>query len=77
MKQGDCILGNKNDNLFEGTLGGFVKENSNSGKIYALTCNHVFPDDEYLAFADDSLQKEIGKCVFSTRENQAILQLLK
>ncbi|XP_022303457.2 uncharacterized protein LOC111111019 isoform X2 [Crassostrea virginica] len=71
MKQGDCILGNKNDNLFEGTLGGFVKENCNSGKIYALTCNHVFPDEEYSAFADDSLQNEIGKCVFSTREKSS------
>ena len=50
MKQGDSILGMKN--LFEGTLGGFVKENGNSGKICALTCGHLFPDDEYLAFAD-------------------------
>ena len=71
MKQGDCILGQKNDDLFEGTLGGFVKENGNTGKIYALTCNHVFPNEEYSAFADDSLQNEIGKCVFSTREKSS------
>ena len=63
MKQGDSILG-----IEKGTLGGFVKEISDPGKIYALTCNHVFPYKELTAYADDSLQNEIGKCVFTTRE---------
>ena len=63
MKQGDSIFG-----IEKGTLGGFVKEISDQGKIYALTCNHVFPYKELTAYADDSAQNEIGKCVFTTRE---------
>ena len=64
MKQGDSILG-----IEEGTLGGFVAEISDPEKIYALTCNHVFPYENLAAFADNSSENEIGRCVFTTRNN--------
>lgn len=72
LKQGDHLLSCKrNDSgLYNaGTLGGFVRKNDNKRKIYALTCNHIFPQEKQLAYAKDSDGfKEIGTCVFTTRE---------
>lgn len=72
MKQGDPLLSCKpNDfRLFnKGTLGGFVRKDDNKRKIYALTCNHVFPEEKQLAYTNDSNGfREIGTCVFTTRE---------
>lgn len=34
-----------------------------------MTCNHIFPEEKQLAYANDSNGfKEIGTCVFTTRE---------
>lgn len=72
LKQGDPLLSCK-QNDFElynsGTLGGFVRTNDNKRKIYALTCNHIFPERKQLAYAKDSNGfREMGTCVFTTRE---------
>lgn len=71
-KQGDHLLSCKrNDSgLYNaGTLGGFVRKNDNKRKIYALTCNHIFPEEKQLAYAKDfDGFKEMGTCVFTTRE---------
>lgn len=72
LKQGDQLLSCKqNDSELynKGTLGGFVRTNDNKRKIYALTCNHLFPEEKQLAYAKDSNGfKEMGTCVFTTRE---------
>lgn len=72
LKQGDHLLSCKrNDSgLYNaGTLGGFVRRNDNKRKIYALTCNHIFPEEKQLAYAKDfDGFKEMGTCVFTTRE---------
>lgn len=72
LKQGDLLLASKRCDLgmcYTGTLGGFVRKNDNRGRIYGLTCNHIFPEEKQLAYvkASDGLQ-EIGTCVFTTRE---------
>lgn len=72
LKQGDHLLSCKrNDSgLYNaGTLGGFVRKNDDKRKIYALTCNHIFPEERQLAYTRDSDGfKEMGTCVFTTRE---------
>lgn len=72
LKQGDHLLSckrNDSDLYNAGTLGGFVRKNDNQRKIYALTCNHIFPEAKQLAYAKDSDGfKEMGTCVFTTRE---------
>lgn len=72
LKQGDHLLSCKHNDseLYNtGTLGGFVRTNDNKRKIYALTCNHIFPEEKQLAYAKDSDGfKEMGACVFTTRE---------
>lgn len=72
LKQGDLLLASKRCDLgmcYTGTLGGFVRKNDNRGRIYGLTCNHIFPEEKQLAYvkASDGL-REIGTCVFTTRE---------
>ncbi|XP_062617127.1 uncharacterized protein LOC134278838 [Saccostrea cucullata] len=56
-----------------GTLGGFVKDTRttrNCCEAYALTCNHLYPTMNDPAFATiNGEEREIGKCIFSTREN--------
>lgn len=71
LKQGDPLLSCKqNDSELynSGTLGGFVRTNDKR-KIYALTCNHIFPEEKQLAYAKDSNGfREMGTCVFTTKE---------
>lgn len=72
LKQGDSIQAkahnDDNDNC-EGTFGGFVTKVDDKKKIYALTCNHVFPKPYQLAYIKDHQNvKEIGFCVFTTRD---------
>lgn len=68
MKQGDPLLSREPNNVNEGTLGGFVRRNDNEKKIYALTCNHIFPEEKKPAFANASNGcREIGTCVFTTK----------
>lgn len=69
LKQGDPIFAN---NACEkpptGTLGGFVMKVNEERKKYALTCNHIFPSRNQIAYADgsdDGRRKQIGSCVFS------------
>lgn len=50
-----------------GTLGGFVTKTDDERKIYALTCNHIFPNLNQVAYTDYSCE-EIGTCVFTTRD---------
>lgn len=53
----------------QGTLGGFVTNKKNADQKFALTCNHLFPIKNTPAYRVDSSQlKEIGTCVFTTRE---------
>lgn len=55
-----------------GTIGGFVRENGDKKKVYALTCNHMFPEETLLAYANDSdngSPREIGTCVYTTKKN--------
>lgn len=72
MKQGDHVLSkipNKHGIYRSGTLGGFVTKTDDTRKIYALTCNHIFPLKNQVAYteiADDC--NEFGYCVFTTRE---------
>lgn len=72
LKQGDPLLSckqNESELYNAGTLGGFVRKNDNKRKIYALTCNHIFPEEKQLAYAKDSKGfREMGTCVFTTRE---------
>lgn len=72
LKQGDPLLSciqNDCEVYNKGTIGGFVRQNNNKRKTYALTCNHLFPEEKQLAYADDSDGfREIGTCVFTTTE---------
>lgn len=74
LKQGDPLMScMRNDSgLYNaGTIGGFVRENGIKKKTYALTCNHLFPEEKQHAYAGDSdgdSVREIGTCVFTTRE---------
>lgn len=54
----------------KGTLGGFITKTDNKNEIFALTCNHIFPIRNQIAYADDSYGfQKVGTCVFTTREN--------
>lgn len=69
MKIGDPLgtdIQNGTDRFYGGTLGGFVTTNDES-KVYALTCNHIFPRKHLAAYTNYS-HEEIGTCVFTTRE---------
>lgn len=72
LKQGDSIQAkahSDDDEYCEGTLGGFVTKVDDKKKIYALTCNHLFPEPNQLAYIEDNQNiKEIGFCVYTTRE---------
>lgn len=72
LKQGDSILTKTKSDVekyCEGTLGGFVTKVGDNTKIYALTCNHLFPETNQPAYMeDDQTLKEIGFCVFTTKE---------
>lgn len=72
LKQGDPVMScirNESGICIAGTLGGFVRKNDNKRKIYGLTCSHIFPQEKQLAYStDDNGFKEIGTCVFTTRE---------
>lgn len=63
MMQGDPI---QSKDEATGTLGGFATKTNNDQKIYALTCNHLFPIENERAFTHDF--EEIGACVFTTRD---------
>lgn len=68
--QGDVILAEIQDgggNYRQGTLGGFVITTDEERKLYALTCNHIFPEKGKQAFTGNV--EEIGTCSFTTREN--------
>lgn len=65
LLQGDQIM-NNHTNGRSATLGGFVREIDNKKKIYALTCNHLFPQEQQIAYSSDF--EEIGACVFTTRD---------
>lgn len=69
LKQGNIIFRNQDGIKYAGTLGGFVSKTDDEKKIYALTCNHVFPKEELLAYTDDSTDRDIGSCVFTTRDS--------
>ena len=68
MKQGDGIFLKSGQSFLGGTLGGFVIDKNNIKKMYALTCNHLFPQKDLPAY-DEKFNHEIGKCVFTTREH--------
>lgn len=63
MMQGDPI---QSKDQATGTLGGFVTKTNNDQKIYALTCNHLFPKENERAYTHDF--EEIGACVFTTSD---------
>lgn len=68
--QGDVILAEIQDEgggYRQGTLGGFVISTDKERKLYALTCNHLFPEEGKQAFTENL--DEIGTCSFTTREN--------
>lgn len=69
LKIGDTIgtdIQNGTEEIYGGTLGGFVTTNDNS-KVYALTCHHVFPSKNQAAYTNYPCE-EIGTCVFTTTE---------
>nr|XP_022304803.1 uncharacterized protein LOC111111906 isoform X2 [Crassostrea virginica] len=75
MKQGDFLLReprHDKEHVNAGTLGGFVIKPNDPESKFALTCSHLFPNENQTAFAGASLQlqhyKNIGKCVFAIRE---------
>lgn len=69
LKQGDPIfVSNSSEKPPTGTLGGFVLKENEERKKYALTCNHVFPNRNQIAYADGSDggdRRQIGSCVFT------------
>lgn len=69
LKQGDPIfVSNACEKPPTGTLGGFVLKENEERKKYALTCNHVFPNRNQIAYADGSDggdRRQIGSCVFT------------
>ena len=66
LKQGYVIKRFEEEKVFEGTLGGFVTDEIDSQKKFALTCNHLFPSRKTLAYDEESC--EIGTCIYSTRQ---------
>lgn len=51
MKQGDILLSSPSDNAKKssaGTLGVFVTKPNDPESKYALTCNHLFPEETFL-----------------------------
>lgn len=68
LKQGGSLLRKDGENV-AGTLGGFVTKRDDDKKIYALTCNHVFPKEELIAYTDNCTDRDIGTCVFTTRDS--------
>lgn len=66
--QGDPLQRNENNKNYAGTLGGFVTKTNDDRKIYALTCNHIFPTENLIAYTDNPSDVEIGTCVFTTTE---------
>lgn len=71
LRQGESLLLNDGENSHAGTLGGFVTKTDDENKIYALTCNHIFPSEELLAYMFNSTDGDIhvGTCVFTTRDS--------
>lgn len=71
LKQGENLLLKDGENSHAGTLGGFVTKTDDETKIYALTCNHIFPSEELLAYTYNSTDGDIhvGTCVFTTRDS--------
>ncbi|XP_052695940.1 uncharacterized protein LOC128174417 [Crassostrea angulata] len=71
LKQGNFILRNQDGQKYAGTLGGFVSKTDDEKKIYVLTCNHVFPKEELLAYTDNPTDgyMHVGTCVFTTRDS--------
>lgn len=69
LMQGDSVQRMEEKHALIGTLGGFVSDEENPSQKYALTCNHIFPTKNLRAYVDSSQPKEIGTCVFTTREN--------
>lgn len=69
LKQGDPLYANDCcEKPLSGTLGGFVMRVNEDRKKYALTCNHIFPNRNQIAFAggsDDGARRQIGHCVFT------------
>nr|XP_034321028.1 uncharacterized protein LOC105330336 isoform X3 [Crassostrea gigas] len=55
----------REDNV-TGALTGFVTKTNNNQKMYALTCNHLFPIENGMAYTHDF--EEIGVCVFTARD---------
>lgn len=84
MKQGDPLLSKlpNEDEIYKmGTLGGFVTKADDTRKIYALTCNHVFPFKNQVAYTKDAQGcNEFGNCVFTTRERScdfAVIEIME
>lgn len=67
LRQGENLLLKDGENSHAGTLGGFVTKTDDETKIYALTCNHIFPSEELLAYTDEDIH--VGTCVFTTRDS--------
>lgn len=68
LEQGDPIFSDNGcGKPPAGTLGGFVSNVKDEGKKYALTCSHIFPNRNQLAYAagSDGEQRQIGCCVFT------------
>lgn len=63
MMQGDYI---KSVDGAAGTLEGFVTKPNDGQMIFALSCNHLFPDINDCAYINDA-EEEIGTCFFTTR----------
>lgn len=72
LRQGDPIFaGNSCKQPPTGTIGGFVTKVDEERKKYALTCNHIFPNRNQIAYADgsdDCVRTKIGSCVFRTSD---------
>ena len=71
IRQGDTILtSSKTENVDKpkkGTLGGFVTEEDYPNTKYALTCEHVIPFEDRIAFTSDIPVTHIGDCVFKSK----------
>lgn len=68
LKQGEILKGNQDGEKYTGTLGGFVTKTDDERKMYALTCNHVFPKEKLLAYTDNP-DKDVGTCVFTKKDS--------
>ena len=73
IRQGDSILtSSRTENIDEskrGTLGGFVTKEDDPNTKYALTCEHVIPFDEGMAFTSETPVTHIGDCVFKSKRS--------